>query len=66
MLCQKGAEKPECLFLTTPTDHKYESNDEIHRLTVADVLIVDSIGLKDVPQGFLSDAAALRNGEKGM
>ncbi len=66
MFGEEGAKEPESFFLTTSTDHEDKSNDKVHRLAVADVFIVDSVGLKDVPEGFLADTAALRNGEKGM
>ena len=60
---QKPAEEPEWLFFATSADHKDKTRNEIHGLTVTNFLIINAVGLQDVPERLLSDSTILSDCE---
>ena len=59
MFCQQSAEEPERLFFAASAHHEGEAHYKVHRLAITDVFVIDSIGLQDVTQSFLTDTATL-------
>jgi len=64
MLGQQPAEEPKRLFFTAAAYHQDKAGDEVHRLAIAYVFVVDRIGLQDVSESFLTNSPVLRDGEK--
>ena len=42
---EKRWEKPECFFLARAIDHEDEANDKVHTLAIANIWVIECIGL---------------------
>ena len=61
-----GSEQPEGLSLIASIDHHYETDDKVHALAVAHLLIIDREHLESVHKCFLPDIPVLILAEEGV